>query len=108
MEREIRSLKENEAWELAKLPQNREVVGSKWVFKVKVDENGQVNQYKARLVTQGFSQIKGLHYDETFRPVVWMESLCAVVSLAACNGLELHQLDVTTTFFNGRLDEEVL
>ena len=81
MEREITSLKGNDVWELVKLSQNRKVVGSKWVFKVKVDANGQVNRYK---VVHGFSQIKELDFDETFCLVVWMESLRAVASLAAC------------------------
>ena len=107
MEREMRSLRENEVWELVELPPDRKVVGSKWVFKVKTDEVGRVDRYKARLVAQGFSQTRGMDYDETFCPVVRMESLRTVISLAASNGLELHQLDVTTAFFNGKLDEEV-
>ena len=76
-------------------------------FKVKTDEVGCVDRYKARLVAQGFSQTRGMDYDETFCPVVRMESLRTVISLAASNGLELHQLDVTTAFLNGKLDEEV-
>ena len=105
MESEMRSLKENDVWELVNLPENRKVVGSKWVFKVKV--HGCVDRYKARLVAQGFSQTKGMDYDETFCPVVRMESLRAIVGLAARNGLKLHQLDVITAFLNGKLDEEV-
>ncbi len=104
MEREMESLRENEVWELVKLPLNKKVVGSKWVFKIKMNDNGKVNRYKARLVAQGNSQTKGMDYDETFSPVVRMESLQTIVSLAACNGLELHQLDVTTAFLNGKLD----
>ncbi len=65
MESEMRSLKNNDVWELVKLPENRKVVGSKWVFKVKVDGDGCVDRYKARLVAQGFSQTKGMDYDET-------------------------------------------
>ncbi len=85
-------------------------VGSKWVYKVKVEGDGRVERFKARLVAQGYTQTKGAKgadYDETFSPVVRMESLRTVVSLAVRNGLKLHQLDVTTAFLNGKLQEEI-
>ena len=96
MEAEMRSLKDNDVWELVKLPENWKVVGSKGVFKVKVDGDGCVDRSKARLVAQGFSQTKVMDYDETFCLVVRMESLRTIVGLAARNGLKLHQLDVIT------------
>ena len=105
MQAEMRSLRRNDVWELVELPENRKVVGSKWVYKVKVDGDGQVERYKARLVAQGFTQQRGADYDETFSPVVRMESLRTVVGLAVRNGLRLHQLDVTTAFLNGKLEE---
>ena len=103
----MRSLVENDVWELVQPPVNRKIVGSKWVFKVKRDGDGRVERYKARLVAQGYTQQRGADYDETFSPVVRMESLRTVIGLAARNGLKLHQLDVTTAFLNGRLQEEV-
>ena len=106
-EKEMRSLVENDVWELVQPPVNRKIVGSKWVFKVKHDGDGRVERYKARLVAQGYTQQRGADYDETFSPVVRMESLRTVIGLAARNGLKLHQLDVTTAFLNGRLQEEV-
>ena len=63
--------------------------------------------YKARLVAQGFSQKYGDDYDETFCPVVRLESLCVLIALAVHHGLKLHQVDVTTVFLNGELEEEV-
>ena len=66
-----------------------------------------MERYKARLVAQGFSQQRGDDYDETFSPVVRMESLRTVVGLAVRNGLSLHQFDVTTAFLNGKLEEMV-
>lgn len=107
MEAEMRSLRRNDVWELVALPENRQVVGSKWVYKVKVDGDGQVERYKARLVAQGYTQQKGADYDETFSPVVRMESLRTVVGMAVRNGMRLHQLDVTTAFLNGKLNEVV-
>ena len=107
MEKEFESLRENNVWELVELPQDRTAVGSKWVFKVKVGADGEVERFKARLVAQGFSQQFGLDYDETFCPVVRFESIRTVIALAMQNGLRLHQMDVTTAFLNGELKEEV-
>ena len=70
MEREMKSLQQNRVGELVPLPPDRKVVGSKWVFKQKVDASGVVEHYKARLVTQGCTQRYGLDYEETFSPVV--------------------------------------
>jgi hypothetical protein len=57
-------------WELVEPPQDRQIVGSKWVFKRKIGSDGSVQRYKARLVAQGFRQKRGIDYDETFCPVV--------------------------------------
>ena len=67
---EMQSLKKNDVWNLVKLPKDRKVIGSKWVYKTKVTPEGEVDRYKARLVAQGFSQKYGTDYDETFCPVV--------------------------------------
>ena len=104
MESEMRSLKENEVWDLVDLPPDRKTVGSKWVFKVKTGADGSVVRYKARLVAQGYTQKYGTDYDET---VVRQESLRALFALSVQYGLKLHQIDVTTAFLNGTLEEEV-
>lgn len=107
MEKEMESLHGNDVWDLIELPKDRKAVGSKWVFKLKVGADGSVERHKARLVAQGFSQKFGADYDETFCPVVRLESLRTVIALAVQNGLKLHQVDVTTAFLNGELEEEV-
>ena len=107
METEIKSLKQNDVWELVQLPKGRKTVGSKWVYKVKTGVDGSVERYKARLVAQGFTQKYGTDYDETFCPVVRMESLRVLIALSVQFGLQLHQIDVTTAFLNGELEEEV-
>ena len=106
MEAEMRSLQNNDVWELVELPNDCKPVGSKWVFKVKTNEDGDVERYKARLVAQGFTQVKGTDYDENFCPVVQMESLQTLLAVSAQRGLQLH-LDITTAFLNGILEEEV-
>ena len=107
MNKEMESLYKNDVWELVELPKDRKAVGSKWVFKLKTDSNGSVERHKARLVAQGFAQKHGLDYDETFSPVIRFESLQTVIALAVQNDLKLNQMDVTTAFLNGELDEEV-
>ena len=107
MQTEMRSLECNNVWELVELPEDRKVIGSKRVFKVKVDGDGHIERFKSRLVAQGFTQWKGDDYDETFSPVVRMESLSTVVGLAVRNGLSMHQLDVTTAILNGKMEEVV-
>ncbi len=87
MKMEIESLHTNDVWDLVELPVDRKAVGSKWVFKLKVDANGSVERHKARLVAQGFSQKFRVDYDETFCPVVRFESFRTVVALAVQNGL---------------------
>ena len=99
----MRSLEENDVWELVELPDGRKAVGSKWV---KTGADGSIEHYKARLVAQGFSQKYGTDYDETFCPVVRMESLRALIALSVQFGLQLHQVDVTPAFLNGELDED--
>lgn len=107
MGKEMKSLQQNDVWDLVQLPKGRNLVGSKWVFKLKTGADGSVERYKARLVAQGFSQKFGTDYDETFCPVVRHESLRTLIALAVQNDLQLHQIDVTTAFLNGQLEEEV-
>ena len=66
-----------------------------------------MERYKARLVAQGFSQKYGQDYDETFSPVVRFESLRMIIALSVQRCLKVHQMDVTTAFLNGELNDEV-
>ena len=108
MAAEMQSLQDNSVWEMVDLPKERKPIGCKWVFKVKTNEEGEVERYKARLVAQEFSQVKAADYDETFCPVVRHESLRMLIATAVQRGLQLHQMDVTTAFLNGVLEEEIL
>ena len=107
MKMEMKSLEENNVWDLVELPPERKTVGSKWVFKKKTGADDLVQRYKARLVAQGYTQKYGTDYDETFCPVVRQESLRLLIALSVQRGLKLHQVDVTTAFLNGTLEEEV-
>ena len=107
MQQEIDSLCKHDVWELTDLPDRKQAIGSKWVFRTKCHADGSIERRKARLVAQGYSQKYGVDYDETFSPVVRFESLRTVIALSVQQGLTLHQMDVATAFLNGELAEEV-
>ena len=98
MEEEINSLHENESWELVKPPPGRKIVGCKWTYKKKLDENGQVVRYKARLVAQGFSQQYGTDYDEVFAPVAKQTTLRTVLSVANRTNMIVKHLDIRCAY----------
>ena len=107
MKTEMKSLNDNDVWELVELPSGRKKVGSKWVYTMKTGADGNVERYKPRLVAQGYTQKFGTDYDKTFCPVARQESLRVLLALSVQYGLKLHQVDVTTEFLNGTLEEEV-
>lgn len=104
---ELNSMEKNDVWELAELPKDHKPVGCKWVFKTKLDQNGNIERYKARLVAKGYTQKEGIDYKETFSPVSRKDSFRIVMALVAHFDLELHQMDVKTAFLNGDLHEDV-
>ena len=104
---EYESLLKNETWTLVPLPKNRNIVGSKWVFKVKHRADGTIDRFKARLVAQGYSQQQGVDYNEVFAPVTRANSIRVILSIANAMSMEIHQMDVKTAFLNGNLDEEI-
>ncbi|CAI7891070.1 unnamed protein product [Closterium sp. NIES-54] len=107
LQEEYDSLMANDVYELVPMPPGAYLVGSHWVFKKKLGPNGEVERYKARLVTQGYTQKEGLHYNETFAPVAKSATLRTLLALAGALDLEVEQLDVKTAFLYGRLKEEV-
>ncbi|GKB21187.1 retrotransposon protein, putative, ty1-copia subclass [Tanacetum coccineum] len=96
----------NEVWELVDLLPNGKTIGHKWLFKKKTDMDGAVHTYKARLVANGFTQIPGIDYEETFSPVADIRDIRILIAIAAFYDYEIWQMDVKTAFLNGYLNEE--
>jgi hypothetical protein len=98
MKKEIEFMDKNQVWDLIDLPKGAVAVGCKWVYKTKIDASGNVERYKVRLVAKGFTQKEGIDYHETFSPVSKNDSFRIIMALVAYFDLELHQMDVKTTF----------
>lgn len=101
---ELRSMAENEVWELVPPQKGRKAIGCRWVCTDKQLVEG--TKPKARPVAQGFSQIPGVDYNEIFSPVIRLESVRFIVALAAMYDLEMIQADVKTAFLYGVLEED--
>ena len=106
-ESEYESLVDNHTWDLVPPPDDKNIIGSKWVFKVKRNADGTVQKFKARLVAQGYTQSPGIDYDEVFAPVVRYTSIRTLLAVANICNWEIHQMDAKTAFLQGNLNEEI-
>ncbi|GJR31039.1 retrovirus-related pol polyprotein from transposon TNT 1-94 [Tanacetum coccineum] len=107
MQEELNQFIANDVWELVPQPKNMTIIGTKWVFRNKLDENGIVSQNKARLVAQGYNHQEGIDYDETYAPVARLESIRILLAYACALDFKLFQMDVKSAFLNGFINEEV-
>ncbi|GJU94717.1 retrovirus-related pol polyprotein from transposon TNT 1-94 [Tanacetum coccineum] len=106
MQEELNQFIANDVWELVPQPRNMTIIGTKWVFRNKLDENGIVSQNKARLVAQGYNQQEGIDYDEPYALVARLESIRILLAYACALDFKLFQMDVKSTFLNGFITEE--
>ncbi|CAI7906372.1 unnamed protein product, partial [Closterium sp. NIES-54] len=107
MESELKSIEENGTWELVELSEGRKAITSKWLFKIKSDADGKIERYKSRLVAKGYQQKEKVDYKELFASVVKPTTLRTLLAGAAIKGWVVKQMDVTTAFLNGVLEEEI-
>nr|GEW10035.1 retrovirus-related Pol polyprotein from transposon TNT 1-94 [Tanacetum cinerariifolium] len=95
--------KRNKVWTLVPKPYGKTIIGLKWVFKNKMDEEGAVTKNKARLVAKGYIQEEGINYDETFVPVKSLEAIRIFLAYASYMGFTVYQIDVKSAFLNGKI-----
>ena len=102
----MRALEDNETFEVVPLPEGKQVIGSKWVYIIKTDKNGDYH-FKAQFVVKGYSQVGGKDYQETFSTTAWMNSKWILSQIAVQNNLEVHQKDVKAAYLNTPIDCDV-
>ena len=100
MQEERNQFQRNDVWDLVPKPQQKNILGTKRVFRNKLNEQGEVIRNKARLVSQGYSQQEGIDYTETFAPVARLEAIRLLLSYAVHHGIILYQMDVKSAFPN--------
>ncbi|KAI0994843.1 hypothetical protein K3495_g13339 [Podosphaera aphanis] len=103
IDEELESLRIKEVFKpITHVPHGRRIVGSRWVFTIKSD-----GRFKARLVAQGYSQVYGIDYFDTYSPTLRMDSLRILLAVSAYFDWEIHQVDVKTAYLEDDLQEEV-
>ena len=107
MQEELNQFERNNVWELVPRPNDHSIIGTKWVFKNKLDENGVITRNKARLVAKGYNQQEGIDYEETYAPVARLEAIRLLLAYASSLNFKLYQMDVKSAFLNGSIQEEV-
>ena len=106
MDRELATLEKAGTWIDVPRPTDKNIVGSKWVYRIKRKADGSVDKYKARLVARGFTQIYGVDYFTTFSPVAKLSSFRTILALAARHDWEIESFDFNAAYLNGELDDD--
>lgn len=107
MGEEMQSMKLHQAWDIVPRPQNKNIIGCKWVYKIKKNEKGEITKYKSRLVAKGFAQVKGVDYKETYSPVLMKKSIRILLAVAVDKNYETRHIDVLSAYLNSPIKEEV-
>ena len=107
MQEELNEFKRHNVWTLVPRPKDRTIIGTRWVYRNKLDKDGVIIRNKARLVAQGFTQIESIDYGETFAPVARIEAIRLFLAYASYMNFTVYQMDVKTAFLHGELAEEV-
>ena len=107
MHEEYESIMKNDFWDVVPRPEDKAVVTSKWLYKIKHGSDGSAEKFKARFVAHGFSQKEGVDYDDIFAPMARYTTIRSIIALVAMQGWSLHQRDVKTAFLHVAIKEEV-
>jgi hypothetical protein len=107
MNEEWDQIEKNDTWELVPRPKKKNVIGTKWVFRNKLNEYGQVTRNTDILICKGYAHIEGIDFEETFSPGARMEAIQFLLAYACSRNVKVYQMDVKSSFLNGKLEEEV-
>ena len=107
MEEELNQFTRNDVWTLVPRPKNKSIIGTRWVFRNKLNEDDKVIRNNARLVAQGYNQQEGIDFTETFAPIARLEAIRILLAFAAHKNIILYQMDVKSAFLNDFIEEEV-
>ena len=107
MQKEFNNFDRNNGLDLVQRPIDCSVIGTKWVFRYKLDESDMVSRNKTRLVTQGYNQEEGINFDETFTPIARLEAIRMFLAYASFKNFRLFQMDIKSAFLNEFLNEKV-
>jgi hypothetical protein len=107
MHEELNNFTCNQVWTLEERMKGARIIGTKWVFRNKQDDQGIVVRNKTRLVAKGFSQVEGLDFKETFALIVRLEAIRILLAYASHHEMKLYQIDVKSVFLNGFINELV-
>jgi hypothetical protein len=88
-------------------PKDKNVIGTKWVFRNKLDEDRKILINKARFIFKGYAQVEGIDFEETFSPVAILETIKMFLAFACFNNFKVYQMDVKSSFLNGNLEKEL-
>jgi hypothetical protein len=103
---ELAALERNGTWSITERLPGANVIGAKWVLRIKKNAAGEIEKYKARLVAKGFTQIYGVDFYETYAPVAKLSSFRLLLAIAARNNWPVHTIDFDSAFLNGVLAED--
>lgn len=107
MKSEFDTLTGNNTWSLVSKPLNKKILKNKWVYRVKRNQDGNMERFKARLVARGDQQILGQDYDETFAPVARFEMLRTFLAISVENEMYVHHMDVVSAYTQAELSDEI-
>jgi hypothetical protein len=107
MNEEIDAIERNNTWELEYLPEDKNCIGVKWIYKTKLNVEGKFEKHKERLAAHGFNQQLNYDYNETFAPVARLDTVRMMLAINSHNKWCMYHMDVKYAFLNGFLEEEV-
>ncbi|KAK6147459.1 hypothetical protein DH2020_018371 [Rehmannia glutinosa] len=105
MQEELNQFERNDVWELVPCPPSQTIIGTKWVFRNKLDDQGNIVRNKARLVAQCYCQEEGIDYDETFAPIARLEAIRILLAYSCFKNFKLYQMDVKSAFLNVQIKQ---